>query len=136
MSKWKPGDILSYQWGGFSSDSTEVIVLSVDPWRCVGIDGDTKYVPDSPDRNLAAVKRLRGESQRTAATTLHAHGFSDEAFALMLTYTNELEAESKQTLTGSQQSTRAQAEHINLCHAEIGKLRKEVERLKALAGEK
>jgi hypothetical protein len=136
MSEWKPGDILLYQWGGFSGDASEVIVLSADPWKCVGVDGDTSYVPDSPDRKLYPVKKLRGEWQRKAAATLHAHGLHDKAFDLMLVYANELEAESKQTLTGSQQSTRAQAEHINLCHAEIGSLRKEVERLKAKAGEK
>jgi hypothetical protein len=129
VSNWKPGDILAWQYGGFSGDYSVVIVLETDPWECVGIDGDTKYVPDSPERNLSPVKKLRAECQRTAATTLHAHGFYDQAFDLMLTYANELEAEVKGNLEGAQQANRAQVAHINLCHAEINKLKDENEKL-------
>src|SRR5688572_5839482 len=108
MSKWKPGDIINYQWGGFSNDSCPVIVVSVDPWECAEIwetQGEgAKYVPDSPNCNIEPIGKLLGAQQRKAAVALAKHGFHAEAVEVLMPYVTELEYDLKQTLEGAQQS--------------------------------
>lgn len=142
MSEWKPksGEIICYQWGRFSNDSILVIVVSVDPWECAEIweapEDSPKYVPDSPQRNIAPIAELKGHARRDAAAALIKHGFHAQAVEVVLPYVKELEYDLKQTLEGAQQSNRAQVQCINAGLEEINRLRKEVERLKTKAGEK
>lgn len=140
MSKWKPGDIINYQWGGFSNDSCPVIVVSVDPWECAEIwetPGDgPRYVPDSPERNIAAIAKLKGDAQRDAAIALAKHGFHAQAVEVLLPYVTELEYDLKQALEGAQQSNRAQVQFINAGQAEINRLRAELEKLKGAGNER
>jgi hypothetical protein len=131
MSKWKPGDIVGRQTG--HAMWQRMLVLSVDPWKVVDLDGDP-IVPEAPTDAMYKIDNPSPDSVIHIAEVMGRHGFHEQANRFLLPHAAIMERGSKNTEDGALRSIRAQAEHINLCHKEIATLKAEVERLKKELG--